>query len=339
MSGTPKPVGRQSPYRQQRPGTAEARKAPRRSSLGFSLSSPRVPPRLSSPRPEPRVGEHAAAERESTGAGHNPRRGRASNIPSPRPRTAPSRRSSFGSSALPPPPPPPPPPPLPLTADGAARRAPCAKRQPQPRPRQPTAAAIACRKGRLGGATGLPPLPPEADLAGRGRRSVRCRAAQSPRRMKHGEQPRPEPPPWPPGAGFPGFLAALRTRYEPPSRSGPSLQCGREARPKSPILRPSTPRRPRQLSTRPASVPHSRRRAKAFPPLSARSPPAPRPPPPSPRLPQRAAPPITSSMPSRTASRPLPPPPEPLPPPCSRARRSPFFVSASARRLTHRPSP
>ena len=134
MSGTPKPVGRPSPYRQQRPSTAEARKAPRRSSLGLSLSSPRVPPRLSSPRPEPRAGEHAAVERESTG--DNPRRGRPSFIPSPRPRTAPPRRSSFGSSA----PPPSQPPPL---ADGAARRAPCAKRQPQPRPRQPTAAAAA----------------------------------------------------------------------------------------------------------------------------------------------------------------------------------------------------
>ena len=134
MSGTPKPVGRQSPYRQQRPSTADARKAPRRSSLGFSLSSPRVPPRLSSPRLEPRAGERAPTERESTGAGDNPRRRAGSNIPSPRPRTAPPRRSSFGSSA-----PPPSQPPLP--ADGAARRAPCAKRQPQPRPRQPTAAA------------------------------------------------------------------------------------------------------------------------------------------------------------------------------------------------------
>ena len=134
MSSTPKPVGRESPYRQQRPSTVGARKAPRRSSLGVSLSSPRVPPPLSSPRPEPHASEHAEAEREPTGGGDNPRRGRASYIPSPRPRTAPPRRSSFGSSAPPPSQPPPP-------ADGALRRAPCAKRQPQPRPRQPTAAA------------------------------------------------------------------------------------------------------------------------------------------------------------------------------------------------------
>ena len=134
MSSTPKPVGRESPYRQQRPSTAGARKALRRSSLGVSLSSPRVPPPLSSPRPEPHAGEHTEAEREPTGGGDKPRRGRASYIPSPRPRTAPPRRSSFGSSAPPPSQPPPP-------ADGALRRAPCAKRQPQPRPRQPTAAA------------------------------------------------------------------------------------------------------------------------------------------------------------------------------------------------------
>ena len=49
--------------------------------------------------------------------------------------------------------------------------------------------------------------------------------------------------PWPPEAGSPGSW--LRYWNEPPSRSGPQgrLRCGHEARPTSPTLRRSTPRR------------------------------------------------------------------------------------------------
>ena len=49
-------------------------------------------------------------------------------------------------------------------------------------------------------------------------------------------------PPRPPGALPVGLLAVLRTRGEQPSRSGHNgrLRCGREARPRSPMLQGST---------------------------------------------------------------------------------------------------
>ena len=218
-----------SPYRQQRPSTVDARGAAilkgtpqlRRLSLGPSLRSSigSIGPGLSSPRVPARQGslcpaQRAASVRQSIGGG-------ASNIPSPRPRTAPLRRSSFAPPAPQPPPQSQPPPltqapqpsrsslssqPSQLPPPGAARRAPCAKRQPQSRPRPPPAAAQPVRSDDR-----------------RCRRLLPC-----PRVVRAGTL----------GSWLRCALGASRPAAQDQSEG---LRCGRAARPRSPTVRCFTP--------------------------------------------------------------------------------------------------